>query len=324
MEKLLMKNQDKTSNQRGLPVTTVGGAATAITGETVQLKYYNSGVLTTDAGQAAGTLVVGKFAKGKILNAIGDVIATPNDTSVAFTCNAFTSEQTIDYKQAEMGDCETGVQKLARLTKDYTNGQYCIDYRTGTVYGKKATTATQMTSTSYSHATETLSFSGGDIEIGAVEIKDATADTRASVIAANTAAVPYWQGAMPARYMATPPTLTDTYASPLLLDVDGQLKVAGSFSASVPTTLTGGTKAVTTHGTAVALGTTLATKSIYIRALDANVGSVNVGDASVDYSTNPEVTLYPGDALVIEIADRATVFVDATNDGDGVSYLAQS
>lgn len=64
-----------------------------------------------------------------------------------------------------------------------------------------------------------------DIQIGAVELKDAAADTRASIIAPNTAAVAYYLATMPARYMATPPALTDTYTSPLLLDSVGKLKV---------------------------------------------------------------------------------------------------
>jgi hypothetical protein len=95
-------------------------------------------------------------------------------------------------------------------------------------------------------------------------------------------------------------------------------------SPSAPTVLTGGTKAVTTSGTALALGTTLATKSIYIRAKLANTGNVYVGDSAVDATTSQQIVLAAGDSVTIDIADRATVYVDAAVNGEGVDYLAMS
>lgn len=70
-----------------------------------------------------------------------------------------------------------------------------------------------------------VTLEAGDIEIGAVELKDSASDTRSSIIAGNSAAVPYWLATMPAVYNAVAPTLTDTFASPLQLDINGNLKV---------------------------------------------------------------------------------------------------
>ena len=107
----------------------------------------------------------------------------------------------------------------------------------------------------------------------------------------------------------------------------GTAKIAsGSITATigVPTVLTGGTKAVTTSGTGLALGATLATKSIYIRAKLANTGNVYVGDSAVDASTSQQIVLAAGDSVTIDIADRATVYVDAAVNGEGVDYLCMS
>lgn len=161
-----------------------------------------------------------------------------------------------------------------------------------------------------------------DIEIGSVELKDAAADTRASIIAPNSAATAYYLGVQPARYMATPPTLTDTYTSPLLLDISGNLKTTAS--ADIPTTLTGGSKTVTATGTAEALGASLATKSIYIRAKSTNTGNVFVGDSTVDATTSQQIILAANDAITIDISNRATVYVDVSVNGEGVDYLCMS
>jgi len=103
-------------------------------------------------------------------------------------------------------------------------------------------------------------------------------------------------------------------------NINGTVTVAEA----TPSTLTGGSKTVTTAGTAEALGTTLTTKSIYIRANAANTSFICVGDSAVDESTNQQVVLYANDAISLDIADRATVYLDADVDGEGVGYLASS
>ena len=64
-----------------------------------------------------------------------------------------------------------------------------------------------------------------DIEIGAVEIKNADTDDRVDVHAINTAAFGFGMGVLPARYMAVLPTLTDTFGTSLYTNVNGELLV---------------------------------------------------------------------------------------------------
>jgi len=97
-----------------------------------------------------------------------------------------------------------------------------------------------------------------------------------------------------------------------------------SAAVATPTTLTGGSKTVAAAGTAEALGSSLATKSIYIRAKAGNTSFVCVGDSTVDESTNQQIVLYANDAVTLEIANRATVYVDADVNGEGVDYLCAS
>lgn len=91
-----------------------------------------------------------------------------------------------------------------------------------------------------------------------------------------------------------------------------------------PTTLTGGSKTVATAGTGEALGATLTTKQIYIRAKSTNTGNVYVGDSSVDKTSNKQVVLAANDSVTISISNRSTVYVDVDTNGEGVDYLCLS
>lgn len=139
-----------------------------------------------------------------------------------------------------------------------------------------------------------------DIEIGAVELKDATTDTRAIINAANTGRVA-------------------TNAVLLTQPIDAAGNIISSDAA--PTTLTGGTKTVTTSGTAEALGASLAIKSAYLRAPESNIGDIYVGDSSVDKTTSQQLILEPGDYASLDIANRSTIYLDAGTNGEGVDYL---
>jgi hypothetical protein len=180
---MLFRNQADISAQRAMPVENIDDSSKVITesGETVALSYYNAGVLTTDGGQAAGTLVVGKFAYNPILDGIGSKVANKDNTSLSFTCLAFTNAKPFPYEKLEQSFDTTGTVLLQNICAGFSNGDYTVDYRTGTIYGKKATTATSMTSVSYKRPSSTATVDVGDIEIGAVEIKDGSSDQRASV-----------------------------------------------------------------------------------------------------------------------------------------------
>lgn len=167
--------QGQVSEQRRMPVDNVGSDTIRnITGETLQFYYYSSGTLTVDAGQAAGTVIVGKFANRNIKNALGDVTGTHEDTSVVFTTGAVLNELVeFPARVAETWDRVDGDTKANAITNGFTNGQYCIDHRTGTVYGKKAAAGTSDT-VSYKIETNASSTPGGIAS--SVEIVDSNGD----------------------------------------------------------------------------------------------------------------------------------------------------
>lgn len=98
---------------------------------------------------------------------------------------------------------------------------------------------------------------------------------------------------------------------------------ASALNATIPppTAFYHGQKAVTTAGTAEALGSTQALKKgVLVKALSTNTGKVYVGGEDVDSATGFELDF--GDMTYIEIDDLAKVYVDAAEDGEGVSYVA--
>jgi len=139
----LLKKQKDVSEFTPMPVDNMSDSQhwLAITGETVQLYYYNSGVLTIDAGQVAGVAVKAKLTQGGVLDDIGSRIGSSNSSSFSFvTGTILTTEVALPWEVLEAADDATGTGQLAAIVANFTNGQYAIDYRTGTVYGKKATT----------------------------------------------------------------------------------------------------------------------------------------------------------------------------------------
>lgn len=148
---MLLKNQRNISSQRGMPIDDVGAtsAIETITGETVQLYYWNSGVRTVDAGQAAGVVVEGVLGYDNIKNSAGTMEGNKIDTSLAFTAGALTTEVEIDETILESLDDVSGADRAIALTNGLSNGQYVVDYTNGVIYGKKASTATTLANTTY-------------------------------------------------------------------------------------------------------------------------------------------------------------------------------
>lgn len=90
---------------------------------------------------------------------------------------------------------------------------------------------------------------------------------------------------------------------------------------TTPATVYNGQKAVTTAGTAEALGSsTTLTAGVTVKALAANTNNVYVGDSSVDSSNG--YVLDAGESVFIEVDDLAKVFIDVDTNGEGVSYIA--
>lgn len=226
---MLLNGQTNISAQSPLPTEDMSDSSKRmdVSGETIQLYYYNSGVLTQDAGQAAGTVVVGAFAFRNIYDSIGSKIGSKNDNSLSFTCLAFTEEVEFDYIKFEQSELATGTGMAAVITDGFSNGQYCVDYKRGIIYGKKATTATSMTSVGYKTVSTSASLEVGDIEIGAVELKDRSTDNRAEISSSGNLST-----LSKGTYNATEPTLSDGDESSLQLNENGELKVTGGAGAS--------------------------------------------------------------------------------------------
>lgn len=148
---MLLKKQSNVSPQRGLPVDSKTSAAvTSVSSETVQLYYFSGGTLTQDAGQAAGTVVVGYLAYDRVKNRAGTWEGSKKDSSLSFTSTALTSEvELIPSSFLEGLDDSSEAVRVAAIGAKLAQGEYVVDYANGIIYGKKASTQTSLTSTAY-------------------------------------------------------------------------------------------------------------------------------------------------------------------------------
>ena len=82
-------------------------------------------------------------------------------------------------------------------------------------------------------------------------------------------------------------------------------------------------KTITAAGTAEALGTTDILGPLMIKALEANVGVVYVGnDGAGDVASTNGVVLAGGDAMVFEyVGNLSSIMLDAANNDDGVAWM---
>lgn len=148
---MLLKRQTDINAQRGMSVDDKGQSSTivSVTGETVQLYYSVAGVMTADAGQATGTVVVGQLAYDNIKNQLGSIEGSALDSSLSFTSTALTTEVTIDWVVFNETDYGTALNRMTSVTNGLTDGQYCVDYTNGTIFGKKASTQSSLTAAAY-------------------------------------------------------------------------------------------------------------------------------------------------------------------------------
>jgi len=111
-------------------------------------------------------------------------------------------------------------------------------------------------------------------------------------------------------------------------DIPGSMAVY--FSPSNPaikaehniTTIGDGRKVVTTAGTREALASSTPCKRVVITAETDNTGIIVVGGSTVvaATATRQGTPLYAGDSFELEIDNLADVYLDATVDGEGVTY----
>lgn len=307
------------------------------------------------AAGAAGTTGVTNVVCSPVMNSLGTRMGHYNgsadyDTSLSWGTGTCLTTEVLWRRD------QTDAVQLAALS----NGEYAINYFTGDIRYKKATTATSDTA-SYKirwQKTDTeLTLTGVTIDnvrvfstdgavtgcnyawlfTNAQDLStvterwqgfggyDATADMfRAFPIVLDDSAMPATPAMVPVggEYRAAVTTYADGDATVLQTNVNGALRTTAS--ADIPTALLGGSKTVATSGTGEALGASLATKSIYIRAKGTNTGTVYVGDNTVDAVTNQQISLAANDSITISIDNRATVYVDVAVNGEGVDYLCLS
>lgn len=157
--------QNYVSDKYPMPVDNIADTSKAIdvTGETVQLYYFVNGVPTVDAGEAAGTVVVAKLLYTGILDRMGAMIGNQLETSLSWTTNTVLPLEQIKIcakTTIEKADVETIYEMATLITANYSNGDWCLDHRTGLIFGKKKTTGTSDTAAYKIQASET-SGSGG-------------------------------------------------------------------------------------------------------------------------------------------------------------------
>jgi hypothetical protein len=62
-------------------------------------------------------------------------------------------------------------------------------------------------------------------------------------------------------------------------------------------------------------------KEVLIMALPDNTGEIWIGDNNVSASSKIGIVLYKNDAVSIQIDNLQKIYLDATVDGEGVSYI---
>lgn len=89
------------------------------------------------------------------------------------------------------------------------------------------------------------------------------------------------------------------------------------------TTVGDGRKVVTTSGTRVTLASTTFCREVTITALSSNTGTIVVGGDTVIAATGTRrgVPLAAGASITLSVNDLAAVYLDATVNGEGVSFL---
>lgn len=141
----------------------------------------------------------------------------------------------------------------------------------------------------------------GDIEIGAVELKDATSSNRAVVSAGGALSV---DGPLTDAQLAARTVLVDSTTADGFMTADG-------------------TKNVTTAATAVQLlSASTPCKWVIVSARPANTGKIVVGRSTVVAAAGSErgIVLAAGQAAGFAVSNVNLVYIDATVSGEGVAF----
>lgn len=174
----------------------------------------------------------------------------------------------------------------------------------------------------------------GDVDVATLPVAFNTGTRSATtqrVTIATDDSVPvtgtFWQATQPVSLATNTPTLqsgsttavTQATAANLNATVVGTGTFAVQTTPTAPTTVYNGKKTVTTAGTRVTLAASQAVKSVVIKALSTNTGFIYVGDGSVASTTG--LQLQAGETVSLDIANLATVNLDSSVNGEGVTYI---
>ncbi len=160
---------------------------TNISGESVSLIVASTNA--ADVGSAISTIIYGRIINGGVLDSMKMSIGTKNDTSLTFSSTTLTTEKEFPYEAWAHASETTRTKKLDTVVANTltTDGDYCVNYRTGLVVGKKADTGTSLT-VSYSYRSALSSIVTGDITVDsefptAAALGDATANPTTTSVA---------------------------------------------------------------------------------------------------------------------------------------------
>jgi len=171
----LLGDRTEIRDRTPMPVSdvTLAGILTNITSEAVSF---------TDG--AAGTTQKLKLSYDKVLSEYGDRIGKLGDTSLSFTTGTVLTTE-VEWKFKNGGGVDTDTARLATMS----SGDYMVDYENGYILGKGATITSSSTDAATYKIKKSTATLTGDVQIGAVEIKNGSSDTRASVNSDNELAV---------------------------------------------------------------------------------------------------------------------------------------
>ena len=110
------------------------------------------------------------------------------------------------------------------------------------------------------------------------------------------------------------------------LTVDGTVSATATISGTVTTTngatSLGDNRKTVTAGSAEAIASSTACKTVFITALLSNTGVVVVGGSTVVAAvlTRRGIPLQAGDSIVIKTDNLADIYIDSMTTGEGVSF----
>jgi len=194
---------------------------------------YGTGVvtpatLTTDAGQAAGTIVMFKLAYSGICDALGAMIGNESASSLAWTTGTVLPAKYIQHLPKwpiESSENKELVDIAYEVARSFTtNGEWGLDFRSGLGIGRKATTGTSDTA---AYKIQTQTTGGG----GSVTASQDIQSIKSVDLVADNAASPATDYPLPVggQYNSTSPTYLDGDRSILQTNSSGALKVDATF-----------------------------------------------------------------------------------------------